>query len=282
MVSDLLKQLLNGTRFPLKLYLLASSEEIPSIQWSNDNRSVLIDSRTVKHECYNVLMFNVKDHASFKRQLYCYGFQKINGRSVTWKYRHPFFKTGRLDLLCNVKRRPTRRSARPIQRRVVTPSHSSHHEPSPPPVVNLPSHSSHHEPSPPPVVNLPSHSSHREPSPPPVVNLPPPPVVNLPPPPVVNLPLPSVFNIIPPTVINLLPPPVINLLPVSVMSLLPPPVIMALPPVIINILPPVINLLSPPVVIILPPSVFNIIPPPVIILLPPNYNRLFLSRYVIL
>ncbi|GBL87177.1 hypothetical protein AVEN_270468-1 [Araneus ventricosus] len=104
MLSNELANALAGLPFPRKLFTLASSTEVVSIQWGQNGNTVRIDSIGIKDECFNPLVFNVKSNQHVLRQLSYYNFEKIDQKSRTWEFRHPFFKAGRCDLLPLVTR----------------------------------------------------------------------------------------------------------------------------------------------------------------------------------
>ncbi|GFU25430.1 HSF_DOMAIN domain-containing protein [Nephila pilipes] len=98
---------LSDVTFPHKLFILASSSQISSIRWTLDGNTLQIDSSTLLQECAPFLIFNVKNNQHVIRRLSHYNFKKIKKKSKIWEFRHPYFKSGREDLLHFIKRKPS-------------------------------------------------------------------------------------------------------------------------------------------------------------------------------
>lgn len=77
MVSRSFARELEPLLFPIKLYKLASSEEVKSIQWSRKGTAIKLNAKTVK-ECFVTGVFHVNDHKHVFRQLSYYGFHRIS------------------------------------------------------------------------------------------------------------------------------------------------------------------------------------------------------------
>ncbi|GFT78347.1 hypothetical protein NPIL_429451 [Nephila pilipes] len=104
MISKELLKKLHGVAFPRKLFILASSAEVSSIRWADGGNMIEIDKDGLEHECFSPLIFNVKSHSSVLRQLEYYNFKWLGTIANIWKFRHPYFKAEREDLLTFVTR----------------------------------------------------------------------------------------------------------------------------------------------------------------------------------